>query len=145
MWRWCGLFPVQRVRVVSWGPTESLDQHSNQDKTGTPGLEHSGRGTDNHTPPQDTPPIFSHLSTPALPLPCCLPTNRTTNAPSVYLSISRGLLTLPALQNSKGNVEPHKGKKHLQQKLLIMLIMPKESGTVMKTTNGHNSSSLEPF
>lgn len=51
-----------------------------------------------------------------------------------------------ALQNSKGNVEPHKGKKHQQRKLLIMLIMPKEPGTVMRTTtNGHNSSSLEPF
>lgn len=40
LWRRCGLVPVQRVRVVSRGPAESLHQHSHQDKTRTPGLNY---------------------------------------------------------------------------------------------------------
>lgn len=137
-----GLVPVQRVRAVSRGPAEPLHQHAHQDKTGAPGLEHSGRGTAN-TPASS---IASHRSTPVYSFTLPALTGPQPPAPPTYLSISRGLLTSPALQNSKGNVVPNKGKKHQQQKFLIMLKKtPKESGTVMKTTtmtNGRYGSSL---
>ncbi|MEQ2305943.1 hypothetical protein AMECASPLE_003159 [Ameca splendens] len=62
MWRRSGLIPVQRIRVVSRGPAKSLNQHSYQDKTGTPGLEifFGGRRTDNKPSPPPLPPPSFH-------------------------------------------------------------------------------------
>lgn len=140
-----GLLPVQWVRVVSWGPEESLHQHAHQDKAGTPGLEHSGRGTANPpysfhplTPPHPPSPWpIPALTGPQPPTPlfptspkCHLQFQRET-----YLSISRGLLTSPALQNSKGNVVPNNGKKCISNKSFwLCSITPKEL-TVMKNNN----------
>ena len=62
-----GLIPVQWVRVVSRGPAESVHQHAHQDKTGTPGLEPSGRGTAKTQPP----PYSINLPTPPHPAYSC--------------------------------------------------------------------------
>lgn len=105
VWRRRGLVPVQRVRVVSRGPAESLHQHPHQDKTGTAGLRAS-RETGLTAHPAPTPSTFSHgpSITPPAPPPQP-PTHNPTltepqQTPPTHLSISRGLFTSPALQNS---------------------------------------------
>lgn len=102
LWRRCGLIPVQRVRVVSWGSAESLHQYSHQDKTRTPGLKHP-------TNPFQRPHVTFYLqncpslpkSTPTQP-PRQNPPTTTTNPNILYQSISRGLFTSLALQNFNG-------------------------------------------
>lgn len=113
MWGRRGLVPVQWVRVVPRGPAESLYQHAHQDKTGTPGLEHSGRGTVSQPPPPPPPDTRA----PAFPCPSP-PLTGPQSPPSSPAYLNIGLLTSPALQNSKGNVEPRNGKKPQQQKKL---------------------------
>lgn len=71
VWRRRGLVPVQRVRVVSRGPAESLHQHPHQDKTGTAGLRAS-RETGLTAHPAPTPSTFSHgpsMTPPTAPHP----------------------------------------------------------------------------
>lgn len=123
MRRWSGLIPVQRVCVVSRGPSESLNQHAYQDKTGTSGLEIclflGGEGLVTNLLLL----LFLHLFAPPPShhlLPPLSLSWTTASLPRTYLSISRGFQTSPALLNSTGNVGPNRGGEFQQQNFFIL-------------------------